>query len=170
MLRILIVEDVPEIASALQYLIEGNACYQVVGIADDAQSALAAVADHGPDLVLLDLHLARGTSGFTVAAKLAELQIMCLFVSGKAPKFSMPDLAIGCLAKPFTDDDVLRSIAIAEDLLRGHETLRSKMPPNLKLYGMDDDVEPQEVSYIPSSLSFRTRIENRLARWAEGKP
>jgi len=43
------------------------------------------------------------------------------------------------------------------------------MPPNLKLYGMDDYVEPQEVGYIPSSLSFRTRIENRLARWAEGK-
>ena len=169
MLRILIVEDVPEIASALQYLIEGNACYQVVGIADDAQSALAAVADHGPDLVLLDLHLARGTSGFTVAAKLAEWQIMCLFISGKAPQFSMPDLAIGCLAKPFTHDDVHRSLAIAEDLLRGHETVRSKMPPNLKLYGMDDYVEPQEVGYIPSSLSFRTRIENRLARWAEGK-
>ena len=48
MLRILIVEDVPEVASALQYLIEENALYQVIGIADDAQSALAAVADYDP--------------------------------------------------------------------------------------------------------------------------
>ena len=70
MLRILIVEDDLQLAATLKYLVEDNPRYRVVGTADDADSALAAVAEHEPDLVLLDLHLARGSTGFSVAARL----------------------------------------------------------------------------------------------------
>lgn len=167
MLRILIVEDLPEVAMTLKNLIEENAFYQVVGIADDAPTAMAAVDENKPDLVLLDLQLARGSDGFSVAAKLADLPVLCLFVSGKAPKFFMPDLAIGCLEKPFTADDVHRSIAIAEDILRGHQTLRSRLPANLIIYGREVAGEPQDPSYIRAPLSLRTRLEHKLAKWAE---
>ena len=73
-------------------------------------------------------------TGFSVAARLSDLDVPCLFVSGKAPRFAMPDLALGCLMKPFTAEDVHRSLAMAEDLLRGRETLRPKLPHNLTLY------------------------------------
>ena len=99
---------------------------------------IVAVDDYQPDLVLLDLHLAHGTTGFSVAARLNDLGVACLFVSGKAPRFPMPDLALGCLMKPFTAEDVHRSLAAAEDLLRGREAVRPKMPENLMLY------EPKE--------------------------
>ena len=87
-----------------------------------------------PDLALLDLHLARGTTGFPVAVRLSDLEVPCLFVSGKAPSFSMPDLALGCLIKPFTAEEVHRALAMAEDLLRGRETGRPLQPQNLTLY------------------------------------
>ena len=168
MLKILIVEDDSQLATTLKYLVEDNPRYRVVGIADDADSAIAAAERHDPDIVLLDLHLARGSTGFSVAAKLADLNIPVLFVSGKAPSFPMPDLALGCLMKPFTAEDVHRSLAMAEDMLRGRETLRPKLPQNLLLYehsdnGTDHHSYGEHKGFIPSRPSLKTRIEHWIA-------
>jgi len=171
MLRILIVEDDSQLATTLKYLVEDNPRYQVVAIAEDAEGAIAAAEANDPDLVLLDLHLAHGSTGFPVAVRLNEIGVPCLFVSGKAPSFPMPDLALGCLVKPFTAEEVHRSLAMAEDLLRGRETLRPRPPQNLTLY----DVEPAphaepvqamampELGFIPSRPSLRTRFEHWLS-------
>ena len=137
-LRILIVEDDSQLAITLKYLVEDNPRYRVVATADDADTAIAAAEEHDPDLVLLDLHLAHGTTGFPVAVRLNDLGVPCLFVSGKAPRFPMPDLALGCLMKPFTAEDVHRSLAMAEDLLRGREAVRpetAREPYHLRAAG-----------------------------------
>ena len=63
MLKILIVEDDSQLATTLKYLVEDNPRYRVVGMADEADSAVAAAELHQPDLALVDLHLARGTTG-----------------------------------------------------------------------------------------------------------
>jgi CheY-like chemotaxis protein len=165
-LKILVVEDDSQLAVTLKYLVEDNPRYRVVAMADDADSAIAAAEEHEPDLVLLDLHLAHGTTGFSAAARLNDFGIACLFVSGKAPGFPMPDLALGCLMKPFTAEDVHRSLAAAEDLLRGRETHRPKMPENLTLYEPNDDSSGAEPGFIPSKRSLRTRIEHWLSRRA----
>lgn len=168
MLRILIVEDDSQLAMTLKYLVEDNPRYRVVGIADDADSALAAAEAHDPDIALLDLHLARGSTGFSVAVKLADLNVPVLFVSGKAPSFPMPDLALGCLMKPFTAEDVHRSLAMAEDMLRGRETLRPKLPHNLTWYEQSDDRHVDQAfgehqGFIPSRPSLKTRLEHWIA-------
>ena len=75
----------------------------------------------------------------------------------------MPDLALGCLMKPFTAEDVHRSLAAAEDLLRGRETLRPKMPENLTIYENTQEVADGEPGFIPSRPSLRTRIEHWLS-------
>ena len=152
MLRILIVEDDTQLATTLKYLVEDNPRYRVVAMANDSEGAIAAAEEHDPDLVLLDLHLAHGSTGFSVAVRLNEFGIPCLFVSGKAPRFPMPDLALGCLMKPFTADDVHRSLAMAEDLLRGRETLRPRMPDNLTLYEAQDDAPPSVSFNAPSCM------------------
>jgi CheY-like chemotaxis protein len=162
-LNILIVEDDSQLAVTLKYLVEDNPRYRVVGIADDAETAIAIAERHEPDLVLLDLHLARGSTGFSVAVRLNELGVPCLFVSGKAPSFPMPDLALGCLMKPFTAEDVHRSLAAAEDLLRGRETHRPKMPQNLTLYEPNDGGGLPEPGFIPSKRSLRTRLEHWIS-------
>lgn len=167
MLKILIVEDDSQLAVTLKYLVEDNPRYRVVAMAADAETAIAAAEEHDPDLVLLDLHLARKTTGFSVAVRLNDLDVPCLFVSGKAPRFHMPDLALGCLMKPFTAEDVHRSLAMAEDLLRGRETLRPRLPENLTLY--ECAVEPAslpqlpEPGFIPSRPSLRTRLEHWIS-------
>ena len=163
MLRILVVEDDSQLAITLKYLVEDNPRYRVVAIAEDAETAIAAAEEHGPDLVLLDLHLARGTTGFSVAVRLNDLGVACLFVSGKAPGFPMPDLALGCLMKPFTAEDVHRSLAMAEDLLRGRETLRPRLPENLTIYEQAHEPAPLEHAFIPSRRSLRTRLEHWIS-------
>ena len=165
MLRILVVEDDTQLATTLKYLIEDNPRYRVVATAEDADGAIAAVEENDPDLVLLDLHLAHGSTGFPVAVRLNERGVPCLFVSGKAPSFSMPDLAIGCLMKPVTAEDVHRALAAAEDLLRGRRAVRAKPPHNLKLY--DPNEAPghaPEPAFIPTKLSLRTRLEHWISR------
>lgn len=163
MLNILIVEDDSQLAITLKYLVEDNPRYRVVAMAEDAEGAIAAAEEYEPDLVLLDLHLARATTGFSVAVRLNDLGVPCLFVSGKAPRFPMPDLAIGCLMKPFTAEDVHRSLAAAEDLLRGREPLRPKMPENLTLYESLEEPQVAEPGFIPSKPSLRTRLEHWIS-------
>ena len=69
MLKILIVEDDSQLAITLKYLVEDNPRYRVVAMAEDAEGAIAAAENHQPDLVLLDLHLAHGSTGFPVAVR-----------------------------------------------------------------------------------------------------
>lgn len=163
MLNILIVEDDSQLAQTLKYLVEDNPRYRVIATAEDAEGAIAAAEAHVPDLVLLDLHLANATTGFSVAVRLTDMGVPCLFVSGKAPSFPMPDLALGCLMKPFTAEDVHRSLAMAEDLLRGRETLRPRLPDNLTLYESGEEAEPAEEGYIESKPSLRTRLEHWIS-------
>ena len=162
MLKILVVEDDAFLASTVKYLIEDNPRYRVVAIADDVDGAIAAAERHRPHLALVDLHLARGTTGFSAAVRLHDFDIPCLFVSGKAPDFAMPDLALGCLMKPFTAEEVHRALSLAEDRLRGRDSLRTKLPRNLRLY--DEPEESIEVSgFIPSRTSLKTRLSHWIA-------
>ena len=163
MLNILIVEDDSQLAQTLKYLVEDNPRYRVIATAEDAEGAIAAAEAHVPDLVLLDLHLANATTGFSVAVRLTDMGVPCLFVSGKAPSFPMPDLALGCLMKPFTAEDVHRSLAMAEDLLRGRETLRPRLPDNLTIYESSEAPGEAEGGFIQSKPSLRTRFEHWIS-------
>ena len=163
MLKVLVVEDDAQLATTIRYLIEDNPRYRVIATADDSESAISAAETHDPDLALVDLHLAHGSTGFSVAVRLHDLNIPCLFVSGKAPSFPMPDLALGCLMKPFTAEDVHRSLALAEDRLRGREMLRTKVPQNLKVYEVTTQIAEAQPGYIPSRRSIRTRFEHWIA-------
>lgn len=167
MLKILIVEDDAQLATTLKYLVEDNPRYRVVGMAEDLPGALSAVEREEPDLALVDLRLARGSTGFSVAVRLNDAAIPVLFVTGKAPDFAMPDLALGCLLKPFTGEDVHRTLAMAEDMLRGRETLRPRTPPNLTLYEAAQSVEeqPAEQEVI---VPQRRSLTRRLGQWIVG--
>ncbi|MEA1073155.1 response regulator [Sphingomonas sp. LY160] len=165
MLKILIVEDDAQLATTLKYLVEDNPRYRVVATADDLDSAVAAAEEYSPDLALVDLRLAHGSTGFSVAVRMGDFNIPCFFITGKAPDFPMPDLALGCLMKPFTAEDIHRSLAAAEDMMRGREALRPKMPVNLKLYDQIDEANADEVQqgFIPSRRSLKTRLEHWIA-------
>jgi hypothetical protein len=66
--------------------------------------------------------------------------------------------------KPFTAEDVHRSLAAAEDLMRGREALRPRMPVNLTLYDqVEDDRATPQPGFIPSRRSLKTRLEHWIA-------
>ena len=163
MLRILIVEDDAQLATTLKYLVEDNPRYQVVASADDVDGAIAAAETYSPHLALVDLQLARGSTGFSVAVRLSDYDVPCLFVTGRDPGFPMPDLALGCLMKPFTAEDVHRSLGMAEDMIRGRETLRQRVPQNLTIYDAVNDDTDVQPGFIPSRRSFKTRLEHWIA-------
>ena len=164
MLKILIVEDDKQLATTLKYLVEDNPRYRVVAVVDDLEGAIEAAEHDAPDLALVDLRLARGNTGFSVAVRMGDFNIPCFFITGRAPDFPMPDLALGCLMKPFTAEDIHRSLAAAEDMMRGRETLRPKMPVNLTLYDQIEDKEGEEtLGFIPSRRSLKTRLEHWIA-------
>jgi len=169
MLSILIVEDEPLVAKTLKYLVELNPMYSVTAIAEDSAGALAAVDERVPDLALVDLQLANGTTGFSVAVKLQELGVPCLFTTGKAPSFPMPDLALGCLVKPFSQDDLVRALKAAEDVLRGRERLRPSRPGNLRLYAEEEvearaEAESTALLPTPDRSSARRTFKARAGR------
>ena len=167
MLKILIVEDDTQLATTLKYLVEDNPRYRVVATADDLDGAVAAATEHLPDLALVDLRLAHGTTGFSVAVRLGDFDIPCFFVTGRAPDFPMPDLALGCLMKPFTAEEVHRALNLAEDKLRGRETVRPRIPQNLTIYETAPELKALEPGFIPSRPTIRTRLENWIAGSAQ---
>jgi CheY-like chemotaxis protein len=167
MLSILIVEDEPLFAETLRHLVELNPLYRVTALAEDRIGALASVAVRRPDLALVDLQLAYGNTGFAVAAKLNDLGIPCLFTTGKPPDFPMPDLALGCLVKPFSEDDLVRALKAAEDIIRGRGRLRPSRPSNLRLYAEEAALavaEPLGLRLIPERGGARGSFRERAGR------
>jgi CheY-like chemotaxis protein len=163
-LNILIVEDEPLLADTLKRLIELNPLFAVTAIADDLPSAMDAVEERKPDLALVDLQLANSTSGYSVAARLHDRGVACLFTTGRAPGFPLPDLALGCLRKPFLEEDLVRALTEAEDIIRGRSkvVLRQTLPDTLQLYSEEPRPadEPKQ-SWLPD-VRRRTSLRARL--------
>jgi CheY-like chemotaxis protein len=137
----------------------------VTAIATDLDSAIDAAEAQRPDLALVDLQLANATSGFSVAAKLHDWGVACLFTTGMAPPFPLPDLALGCLEKPFAEEDLLRALREAEDILRGRSRLifRSRLPETLELYSNQPAPEDGRPAWIPG-IRGRTSLAAKLMK------
>jgi DNA-binding response OmpR family regulator len=133
-LRILVVEDEALVALEIESIIT-TAGHVVVGVAEDRVSAaeLARRTDPRPNLALVDMRLANGASGLEVAADLIALGIAVLFVTGNCPAERGQGLAVGCLHKPFTEGELLASVAAAEAVLR-RRPLPRRLPSGLHLY------------------------------------
>ncbi|RVT40969.1 response regulator [Sphingobium algorifonticola] len=129
--RILVVEDEPLVAFDNEHFLIG-AGYTVVGTVDSHAHAVALIAQEAVDLVIADVHLAGQEDGVAVAAVAQERGIAVLFVTGACPLHAR-HLAYGCLAKPYSQRDLLASIEAVDMLIRGKKRLR-RLPPGLSLF------------------------------------
>ncbi len=127
----MIVEDQALLAMEMESFLE-SAGLRVVGIADDFATAVEQVDATLPDLVLLDVPLLCGDSGFDVAAELRTRAIPCLFVTGNCAEIGGRDLALRCLHKPFGESTLTRAVAVTTSIIRGHAI--GSLPSGLHLF------------------------------------
>ena len=115
--RILIVDDEPNIVISLEYLMR-RAGYDVA-VAADGESALGAVAEAPPDLVILDVMLPK-VNGFEVCRRLradprwSGIKILMLTAKGRETEVAR-GVEVGAdayVTKPFSTRDLVAQIEV----------------------------------------------------------
>jgi DNA-binding response OmpR family regulator len=128
--RLLIVEDEPLVAFDNEHFLTDSG-YEVVATVDDASAAKAAIRKGGIDLILSDVTLSRGSSGRDVALAAKAAGVPLLFVTARCP-VDAPEIAIGCLSKPYSQRDLKAALEAIEAALGGRKPKR--LPKGLSLY------------------------------------
>jgi CheY-like chemotaxis protein len=137
--RIAIIEDEALIAFDNEHLL-GEAGYEVVATIDNFADALRLIESDQPvDLILCDISLRGEGDGIDVARAAALRNVPVLFVSGNCPSEAR-SMAVGCLAKPYSDRMLRNALAALDRKLRGQPLKR--IPAGLSLYDPEDRIAP----------------------------
>ena len=128
--RILIVEDEALIAFDNEHLL-GEEGYEVVATVDTLEEAVRVLGEEQVDLVLSDITLRGDGDGMDVARAAAAKNVPVLFVTGNCP-IEARSLAIGCLAKPYSDKILKNALDALDRTLRGESV--KKVPAGLSIY------------------------------------
>lgn len=113
--KILIVDDEPNIVVSLEFLMKQKG--HAVKVVNDGESALAAVADFEPDLILLDVMMPR-MSGYDLCQRVREnaawqdIKIIMLSAKGRDVEVTK-GLAVGAdayMTKPFSTKDLIDKV------------------------------------------------------------
>jgi DNA-binding NarL/FixJ family response regulator len=119
-MRVLIVEDEPIIVMHLALLV-AELGHEVCATAATAAGAIVLASAHNPDVVLMDIRLARGGSGIDAARELhARLALRCIFLSanldGPTRMALLPYDPIEFVGKPVLPIVLQRALEKAEGL------------------------------------------------------
>lgn len=68
-IRVLVVEDEALVADDLQEMLNGMG-YEVPGITDTGEGAIALAGEHHPDLILMDINLSGAMDGITAGGEI----------------------------------------------------------------------------------------------------
>lgn len=110
-LRILVVDDEPDIRATVQAILETEG-YDV-GLAANGADALAAVEREPPDLILLDMRMPV-LDGWGFAAELRRrghrVPVVVMTAARDAARWASDIAAAGFVAKPFRYDDLVTAV------------------------------------------------------------
>lgn len=127
---VLVVEDEPLVAFDNEHVLE-QAGYRVTATVEDYDHAVRVIEQDEVDLIIADVALHGKRNGIDVARHAAGRGLPVLFVTGSCP-VEGPELAVGCLAKPYVPRDLLAAILAVEAMLTGIAPPR--LPPGLSLF------------------------------------
>ncbi len=113
--KVLLIEDEPNIIEAISFILKRDGW--IVATHADGTTAMAAVARHAPDVVVLDVMLP-GRSGFDVLQELrsdadtAALPVLMLTARGQTKDREMAERlgASRFMTKPFSNKEVLACV------------------------------------------------------------
>jgi len=128
--RILIVEDEPLVAFDNEHFLR-EAGYEVVATVDTLDEAARVIHEEEVHLVLTDISLRGNGDGTDVARAASVKGVPVLFVSAYCP-LEAQSLAVGCLAKPYSDKMLTAALAALEGKFSGRRVKR--LPQGLSLY------------------------------------
>lgn len=128
--RILIVEDEPLVAFDNENMLK-EAGYEIVATVDCLADAVRVIETEELHLVLTDISLAGDGDGIDVARAAGGKGVAVLFVTGNCTAEAQ-SLALGCLAKPYSERVLLGALDALDDHLQGRK--RKKLPAQLTLY------------------------------------
>lgn len=133
MMQVLIVEHDAKLAMILKDIVEIDQMHTVTGIVGDVDGAIASIEACPPQLALIDLHLAGTATGIEVAVRAREHHVPTLFTTANPLPFPVPELALGCLCKPYNCYSVAQSLYIAEQIIEQRSVL-VEIPFELEVY------------------------------------
>ncbi|WP_207477793.1 response regulator [Arenibaculum pallidiluteum] len=112
-MRILIAEDEALIALDIEAMVTAMG-YQVCGVAARGAEAVLLARETSPDLALIDVTLADGSSGLDAAAAItAELAIPIVLVTANVAALAtaaIPFCPAGFVAKPYSERSLRRAL------------------------------------------------------------
>ena len=125
MCTVVIAEDEPLVAERIKALLE-DAGVRVVGVAADAGDVIALSERHYPTVAILDVRLAGAIDGATLADHLdVNYGLEIVFVTGD-PLYVWRHTGgrrYQLLAKPFSDDELLKAVTTACAAAHARETV-----------------------------------------------
>jgi two-component system, response regulator PdtaR len=131
-MRVLIVEDDMMISMMMEDAAT-DAGHEVVGTVVSAAAAQRLIPLSRPDLLLVDINLADGETGCSLATDAQhKLNVPTIFVTGSPDKARVCDDAIGVLVKPFGPASVGGAIGVAGALKSGDHP--GKLPAGFELF------------------------------------
>jgi DNA-binding NarL/FixJ family response regulator len=122
-MRVLIVEDEILVAMYLEELVV-SCGHKVCALSASAAEAMESAAAHAPDIALMDIRLARGTSGIDAARAIySRCGVRCIFLSGNLDDATRRELEacepIDFIGKPVLPVLLSRALEKAEQELTG---------------------------------------------------
>lgn len=143
MLSVMIVEDDLSIADLLQWALETDG-YLVTGIARTVKEAAQLAERYEPDVAVVDIRLANGDLGTSVAAHLRRTtNTKIMFSTGNSnDEGSLNACGDAVMTKPYRMSDVGRGLTIIDQLARSGQTTLP-FPRNFRLLAPADlDLTP----------------------------
>ena len=134
--RILIVEDEPLTAFDNENML-GDAGYEIVATVDDLDEALGIIDQEEVHLILSDVRLRKQQTGIHLARAAKQKGVPTLFATGH-PYPGASEIAVGCLAKPYTERQLTKAIECVDRHLQGEKV---KPPKGLELFIVVDEQE-----------------------------
>lgn len=119
MFRVLVVDDDPSCRRLLAELLTDEPAVDVVAECAGIEAGMAAVAEHNPDLLFLDIELP-GDAGFTIFEKLDRRNMPVVVFTTTRVEYAVQAFdteAVDYLVKPFQADRVRRGLVRARDFL-----------------------------------------------------
>jgi two-component system, LytTR family, response regulator len=156
-IRALIVDDEPIARRSIRRLLDATADIEVIGECGDGESAVAAIAEHKPDLVFLDVHMPE-MSGLDVIRQVGVEAMPATVLVTAHDQYAVTAFdanAIDYLLKPFGKERLSRALARARERIAGRLNVAQL---RLALASLERDQAPRYVTRLAVGDGGRIRF------------